>query len=84
MADRSDSAARRTSAGPPKPLNQTEPCVSAARPSKIDNQIRNARLPTGGEVPFVPWLDQNRRGDDIIRKGTASSQRGEYDTQYAL
>src|SRR5271165_3288301 len=63
----------------------TEPKVAKAPPNKIDNQIKNAGLPTGGQVPFVPALDKNRRGDDIIRKGTVQhgprrGKRGYLDT----
>jgi hypothetical protein len=38
-------------------------------PSKVQNQIAKAELPTGGEVPFEPSLVKNRRGDDVIEKG---------------
>jgi hypothetical protein len=41
-------------------------------PSKIDRQIGKAGLPRGGVVPFVPKLDKNTRGEDIIRKGTVN------------
>ena len=39
-------------------------------PDKLDRQIQKAGLPTGGQVPFVPRLDKNRQGEDIIRKAT--------------
>lgn len=39
-------------------------------PDKIDRQIQKAGLPTGGQVPFVPMLDKNRKGEIIIRKAT--------------
>ena len=39
-------------------------------PDKLDRQIQKAGLPTGGQVPFVPRLDKNRKGEDIIRKAT--------------
>lgn len=44
--------------------------VADTRPSKIDGQITRAGLPTGGDVPFIPALEKNRRGDDIIKKAT--------------
>jgi hypothetical protein len=37
--------------------------------SKIDRQIKKAGLPTGGPVPFSPQIDQNKNGDQIIRRG---------------
>ncbi|HEY7424948.1 MAG TPA: hypothetical protein VH682_12025 [Gemmataceae bacterium] len=37
---------------------------------KIEKQIDKAGLPRGGSVPFVPQLDRNNRGKEIIRKGT--------------
>ncbi len=54
-------------------------------PDKIDRQIQKAGLPTGGQVPFVPKLDRNRQGDDIIRKATVqhgrkSGKKGYVDT----
>jgi hypothetical protein len=45
-----------------------EPAVAKASPNKVDRQIQKAGLPTGGQVPFVPKLDKNRKGDDIICK----------------
>ena len=54
-------------------------------PTKIEKQIRTAGLPTGGAVPFVPQLDQNRHGAPIIRKaavtrGPKRGKRGYVDT----
>lgn len=40
------------------------------QPNKIDEQIKKAGLPTGGKNPFVPMLEKNRKGDDIIKKAT--------------
>jgi hypothetical protein len=37
---------------------------------KIESQIQRAGLPTGGDFPFVPRFDQNRKGEKIIRKAT--------------
>jgi hypothetical protein len=39
-------------------------------PSKIDKQIQKAGLPRGGNVPFVPQLEKDRKGRPIIKKGT--------------
>jgi hypothetical protein len=44
--------------------------VARTPPERIDRQIQRAGLPTGGPVPFVPKLDQNRKGEEIIRKAT--------------
>jgi hypothetical protein len=44
--------------------------VAKTPPDKLDRQIQKAGLPTGGQVPFVPRLDKNRKGEDIIRKAT--------------
>ncbi len=38
-------------------------------PDKIGKQINKAGLPTGGPVPFVPQLDTNKKGRQVIRKG---------------
>ena len=38
-------------------------------PKKIEKQIDKAGLPRGGAVPFDPQLDQNRKGQEVIRKG---------------
>ncbi len=37
---------------------------------KIDRQLQKAGLPIDGEVPFVPKLEKNRKGEDILRKAT--------------
>jgi hypothetical protein len=39
-------------------------------PSKIDKQIDKAGLPRGGVYPFVPKLDKDKKGSNIIRKDT--------------
>jgi hypothetical protein len=36
--------------------------------NKIEKQIKRARLPTGGTVPFVPKLSKNRQDDERITK----------------
>ena len=36
----------------------------------IDKQIEKAGLPTGGSMPFIPKLDKNKKGKQIIKKGT--------------
>ena len=41
-------------------------------PRKVVQQINKARLPTDGSEPFVPQLDQDKRGRPIIRKGTVT------------
>ena len=38
--------------------------------SKVERQIRKAGLPTGGPDPFIPQLDQNKKGEPIVRRGT--------------
>lgn len=38
--------------------------------AKIGRQIQKAGLPTGGQVPFEPKLEKNRKGDYMIRKAT--------------
>jgi hypothetical protein len=58
--------------------------VAKAPPNKIDRQILKAGLPTRGQFPFVPKLDKNRQGDDIIRKasvlhGPRSGKKGYVD-----
>jgi len=63
-----------------------EATVAKAQPNKIDEQIKKAGLPTGGQVPFVPRLDKNRRGEAIIRKapikhGPKRGMRGFVDTK---
>jgi hypothetical protein len=42
--------------------------VAKTLPKKIDKQIDKAGLPRGGDVPFIPKLDQNKRGKPIIKK----------------
>ncbi len=42
-------------------------------PGKIANQISKAGLPTAGAVPFVPMLETNRAGAEIIAKGKVIS-----------
>lgn len=37
-------------------------------PQKVVNQIKHARLPEGGQVPFVPELNKNRKGETILKK----------------
>lgn len=37
-------------------------------PEKIENQIKKAGLPRVGIIPFIPQLDQNKKGEPIIRK----------------
>ena len=49
--------------------------MAKTSPNKIERQIQNAGLPTGGEVPFVPTMDKNRKGEDVIRKATAQTGR---------
>jgi hypothetical protein len=39
-------------------------------PSKIDKQIAKAGLPRGGDIPFIPKMDKDKRGRPIIKKGT--------------
>lgn len=36
----------------------------------IDKQILKAGLPTRGSMPFIPKLDKNKQGKQIIKKGT--------------
>jgi hypothetical protein len=60
--------------------------VALTRPDKIDRQIQQAGLPTAGQVPFIPRLDQNRKGEPIIRKATIQQgpkqgKKGFVDTQ---
>jgi hypothetical protein len=47
-------------------------CLRMAKklPNKIEKQIDKAGLPRGGSVPFVPQLDRNHKGKEIMRKGT--------------
>jgi hypothetical protein len=41
-------------------------------PSKVEKQLDKAGLPRGGPVSFVPKLDKNKKGVDIIRRGTVN------------
>ena len=55
-------------------------------PDKLKEQIAGAALPTSGEVPFIPALRQNRKGDLIIDKATIKygpkkGKRGYLDTE---
>lgn len=55
-------------------------------PKKIEKQIDKAGLPKGGAVPFIPQLDRNKQGKEIIRKATVShgpkkGKKGYVDTQ---
>jgi hypothetical protein len=38
-------------------------------PSKIGRQIDKAGLPRGGTFPFIPSLDKDKQGRDILSKG---------------
>ncbi len=53
--------------------------------SKIDRQIDKAGLPRAGATPYVPMLDKDRSGNDIIRKaavqhGPKKGKRGYVDS----
>jgi hypothetical protein len=53
---------------------------------KIQKQIRNAGLPTAGQVPFIPSLVKNKKGKTIIEKaairhGPKKGKLGYVDTQ---
>ncbi|MGH7173246.1 MAG: hypothetical protein ACRELG_23440, partial [Gemmataceae bacterium] len=53
---------------------------------KLRNQIDKAGLPTGVSVPFVPQLDRNNKGKEIIRKaavrhGPKNGKKGYVDTK---
>ena len=48
------------------------PRMAKKLPTRIEKQIDKAGLPRGGIVPFVPRLDRNNKGKEIIRKGTVS------------
>jgi hypothetical protein len=55
-------------------------------PTTIEKQLDKAALPRGGCVPFVPRLDRNNKGREIIRKGTVGygpkkGKKGYVDTQ---
>lgn len=54
-------------------------------PTKIDKQIAKAGLPRGGSVPFVPTLDQDKKGrpiikKDIVRHGPKKGKKGYVDS----
>ena len=51
-------------------LTRSEPVVARTPPDKLARPIQRAGLPTGGPVPFVPKLDQSRKGEEIVRKAT--------------
>jgi hypothetical protein len=38
-------------------------------PDKLQRQIEKAGLPMAGQCPFVPRLEQNRKGETILAKG---------------
>ena len=42
--------------------------MADALSQKVQDQIRRAQLPQSGEVPFIPKLSTNRRGQQIIEK----------------
>jgi hypothetical protein len=42
--------------------------MSSALPQKIEEQMRRAGLPTGGQHPFRPRLTTNQKGEPIIEK----------------
>jgi hypothetical protein len=44
------------------------PALPQELPEKIKDQMRKAGLPEGGQVPFLPKLGSNRKGDPIIVK----------------
>jgi len=46
--------------------------VAKQLPDKIDKQIDKAGLPRGGNIPFDPQLEENKRGKLIIKKDTAA------------
>lgn len=37
-------------------------------PQKVEEQLKHAGLPDCGQVPFVPELSKNRRGETIVKK----------------
>jgi hypothetical protein len=39
-------------------------------PKDVEEQIRRVGLPTAGSMPFYPQLDQNKKGEPIIKKAT--------------
>lgn len=40
--------------------------------TKIRKQIEKVGLPTGGDFPFEPQLDTNKKGEPIISKAAAA------------
>lgn len=48
------------------------PRVAKKLPDKIDKQIDKAGLPRGGPVPFDPKLEKNKKGKQVIKKGTVT------------
>jgi len=53
--------------------------------AQIEKQIKKAGLPTGGSVPFIPQLDKNKKGKQIIKKaiiqgGPKKGKKGYVDT----
>jgi hypothetical protein len=60
--------------------------VAKKLPNKIEDQIRKAGLPGGGSIPFIPQLDRNKKGKQIIRKdvvlqGPKKGKKGYVDTK---
>jgi hypothetical protein len=60
--------------------------VATELPDKIAKQIAKAGLPTSGTIPFVPQLDTNREGKQVIRKaevahGPRAGKRGYVDVE---
>jgi hypothetical protein len=60
--------------------------VAKILPEKIERQIKEAGLPTGGAVPFDPKLKKNMKGKQIIKKDTVAhgpkkGKRGYVDTK---
>lgn len=53
---------------------------------KIERQIKKAGLPTGGDTPFEPKLEKNKRGQRVIKKeavahGPKQGKRGYVDVR---
>jgi hypothetical protein len=44
--------------------------VAKDLPEGVEEQIKKAGLPTGGSMPFIPKLDKNKKGKQIIKKAT--------------
>ena len=62
------------------------PAKNGGKTEKIDRQIKKAGLPTGGEFPFDPMLDTDRKERLIIKKapvtyGPKKDKRGFVDTK---